>query len=70
MNRITFRPEIPAPATVVVKVGSRILSEAKDIVRTGRIRNLVEDLAGLHAAGIRVILVSSGAVAHGEHRNQ
>jgi glutamate 5-kinase len=62
MNAITFREEIRPVRTIVVKTGSRILTaEGKD----ERIARLATDLAALRKAGLRVALVSSGAIAHG-----
>ena len=60
-----FRSDIPAVRTIVVKVGSRILAEGTEGERDKRITALVDAIAPLHNAGIRVILVSSGAIAHG-----
>ena len=62
MNPSYFRKELPPVKTVVVKTGSRILTAAGS---NSRVERLVEDLAGLHSAGIRIVLVSSGAIAHG-----
>jgi glutamate 5-kinase len=46
---------------VVVKVGSSSISGAN----TGNIEPLVDALAGAHARGVEVVLVSSGAIATG-----
>jgi glutamate 5-kinase len=62
MNSINFRNEIPSVKTVVVKTGSRILTGAGSDERIAR---LAEDLSVLHRSGIRIVLVSSGAIAHG-----
>ncbi|MFW6244677.1 MAG: glutamate 5-kinase [Fibrobacterota bacterium] len=62
MKTPLFRKELPDVRTLVVKVGSRILTADGHV---GRVRRLVEDTAKLHQAGVRVILVSSGAIAHG-----
>jgi len=62
MQTITFRQELTAPATVVVKIGSRILTAQG---HEQRVPNLIRDVAALHASGIRVIVVSSGAIATG-----
>ena len=62
MDRVQLRPELLGLKTVVIKVGSRILaSEGSE----PRVEGLVEDLAALHDLGLRVVLVSSGAIAHG-----
>ena len=47
---------------MVIKVGSRILTAGG---HEKRVKNLVEDILLLHQTGIRMILVSSGAIAHG-----
>ena len=62
MNNVSLRNELPPFKTVIVKVGSRILTSEGCAVRIAR---LVEDCACLHESGIRVMLVSSGAIAHG-----
>lgn len=62
MKKSLFRKEIPAVKTVVVKTGSRILTASG---HEQRVKNLVEDLVTLQKSGIRTILVSSGAIAHG-----
>lgn len=56
---------IPGIKTVVVKVGSRILTCDKNLGRKGRILNIVRDIVGLKKEGVRLLLVSSGAIAHG-----
>jgi glutamate 5-kinase len=61
----TFRPEIPRLSTVVVKVGSRILSPEENIPTTKRVRDLVDSIAQLRQTGVRTLLVSSGAIARG-----
>ena len=62
MKKNLFRKEISSISTVVVKTGSRILTAPGHELRVQR---LVDDLALLQKDGIRVILVSSGAIAHG-----
>jgi glutamate 5-kinase len=62
MDTIIFRKELPGVKTVVVKTGSRILSGEGSDDRIGR---LTEGLAALHKSGVRVVLVSSGAIVHG-----
>ncbi|MBN1600404.1 MAG: glutamate 5-kinase [Chitinispirillaceae bacterium] len=57
-----FRKEIEKVKTIVIKIGSRILTA--DGYKQ-RLSHLVEDIAELHKHDIRVILVSSGAIAHG-----
>jgi len=62
MKKIQIRKEIPTVKTIVVKTGSRILTA--DGHET-RVKRLVDDLVQLQKSGIRTILVSSGAIAHG-----
>ena len=62
MKSSLFRSELPTVKTLVVKTGSRILSPPGNELRVAA---LVNSLSTLHRNGIRVILVSSGAIAHG-----
>ncbi|MFP4241596.1 MAG: glutamate 5-kinase [Chitinispirillaceae bacterium] len=62
MKTPLFRKELPQIRTLVVKIGSRILTADGHI---NRVKRLVEDMAKLHQAGVKVVLVSSGAIAHG-----
>jgi glutamate 5-kinase len=50
---------------VVVKVGSSSLTTASGGIDPVRVRTLVDTLARAHAAGVEVVLVSSGAIAAG-----
>ena len=52
----------------VVKVGSNILTRPDGHVNVSRLSSIVDQLAMLHAAGHKLILVSSGAVACGRGR--
>ena len=52
-----------------MKIGSALLVDSS----TGRIRRrwldaLIDDIAGLHAHGQQVVIVSSGAIAAGRHQ--
>lgn len=51
--------------TVVVKIGSNVLTHKNGALDTTRLSSLVDQVVELHRAGIRVIVVSSGAVASG-----
>jgi len=51
----------------VVKIGSSILSGSNGINRD-RLRSLSEEICALHARGVEVVIVSSGAVAAGMKR--
>lgn len=61
------RQEVAAMAdTVVVKVGSRVLTRAEDgLLNLERIERLAAELAAIAKSGRKVVLVSSGAVAAG-----
>lgn len=50
---------------IVVKVGSNVLTRADGMPDVTRMSSLVDQIARLHAEGVQVILVSSGAVASG-----
>jgi len=65
MKPFQFRPEISDISTLVIKVGSRILTSEEHIPHSRRIRMLADTIAQLNQAGIRTALVSSGAIAHG-----
>lgn len=68
---MTDRSGLFAPAgaaRLVVKVGSSLLVEAGGDVRRPWLATLVADLAARHAAGQKIILVSSGAIALGSRR--
>jgi glutamate 5-kinase len=60
-----FRSPLNSVKTIVVKVGSRILSSPESGAPGQRVENLVADLAALRGAGLRVLLVTSGAIARG-----
>ena len=66
-----LRQEIAATAdTVVVKVGTRVLTRPDGALDPARVVAIAEQLAELLAAGRRVVLVSSGAVGAGIGRLQ
>lgn len=50
---------------ITIKVGSNVLTGADRMLNVARMESLVAQIAGLRAAGHKVILVSSGAVAAG-----
>ncbi|MCL6504713.1 MAG: glutamate 5-kinase [Pirellulales bacterium] len=61
-----LRQEIAATAdTIVVKVGTRVLTGADGKLDEGRIASLTADISALMQAGRKVALVSSGAVGSG-----
>jgi len=53
---------------LVVKVGSSLLVDAGGAVRRDWLTTLVADIAKRHAAGVQIIVVSSGAIALGARR--
>ena len=59
------REEVTAARRVVVKVGSSSLTTATGGIDPGRVRELVDVLAGVRRGGTEVVLVSSGAIAAG-----
>jgi glutamate 5-kinase len=59
------RTPVTTARRVVVKVGSSSLTTAAGGIDPDRIRALVDTLAGSHARGVEVVLVSSGAIAAG-----
>ena len=59
------RDVVTGARRIVVKVGSSSLTTADGGIDPDRIRVLVDTLAGTHAAGAEVVLVSSGAIAAG-----
>ena len=59
------RTEVTEARRVVVKVGSSSLTTAAGGIDPERVRDLVDVLAKLRAAGTEVVLVSSGAIAAG-----
>lgn len=61
-----LRQEVAAAAsTVVVKVGTRVLTRADGTLSFGRIAQLAEELIDIVETGRHVVLVSSGAVGAG-----
>jgi len=65
MSALSFREGLHPPRTIVVKVGSRILSSPGLDDARRRVGRLVRDIMALRRAGIRVVMVSSGAIVHG-----
>lgn len=61
-----LRQEISATAsTIVVKVGTRVLTRENGTLNEQRIAQLAEELHAINETGRRVVLVSSGAVGAG-----
>lgn len=61
---MTKTPTLASAKRIVIKIGSSLIAESAR-VRNAWLAAMAEDIAGLHAAGKEVILVSSGAVALG-----
>ena len=59
------QPVIAAAQTVVVKVGTRVLTQTDATLNLPRIEQLAEEIHAITAGGRRVVLVSSGAVGAG-----
>src|SRR3954454_16993226 len=63
------RQEVVALAhTVVVKVGTNVLTDAAGTLDRSRVQSLADQVRRLRAAGRRVVLVSSGAIGAGVGR--
>jgi glutamate 5-kinase len=65
MEPLQFRKEIRRISTIVVKVGSRIITADNKFPDAQRMRGLVDSIVMLQQSGIRTVLVSSGAIAQG-----
>jgi glutamate 5-kinase len=52
--------------TITIKIGSNVLTKANGMLNEPHIAHLVEQIAYLRKKGIRILLVSSGAVASGK----
>jgi glutamate 5-kinase len=61
VSKVPSRADIPSASRIVIKVGSSSISGAN----AAQIGPLVDALAGAHARGTEVVLVSSGAIATG-----
>jgi glutamate 5-kinase len=62
----SLRNQVTAAAhTVIVKVGTRVLTQEDGTLNYQRIEQLAEEIQAISAAGRRVVLVSSGAVGAG-----
>src|SRR5919202_957081 len=52
-------------ATTVIKVGSSVVADESGELRGEQLSAICDELAGLHAAGDGVVVVTSGAIARG-----
>ncbi len=66
MTTVTLAPK--DCARLIVKIGSSLLVDADGNVRRAWLETLVADLAARVAAGQRIVIVSSGAIALGARR--
>src|SRR5690242_4186941 len=57
-------------AVAVVKLGSSVVADDAGALRLSPIARVCEEVAGLHASGVDVIVVTSGAIARGMHLMQ
>ena len=60
--------EYSAGRVWVIKIGSSLLTNHGEGMDRSLVQGWVDDIAHLHNKGIRVVLVSSGAVAEGMQR--
>ncbi len=51
--------------TIVIKFGTNVLADEKGLIDRRRVRSLAGQIAQLHARGLRVTVVSSGAIGSG-----
>lgn len=65
MIKHKFRSGLSPVKIIVVKVGSGLLTPEKNGSHATGVSALVDDIVFLRKAGVKVILVSSGAIAHG-----
>jgi glutamate 5-kinase len=68
LTRIRFMPK--KSKTVVIKIGSNVLTQKDGSPDKGRMAALVEQMVFLREQGYKVVLVSSGAVAFGRQSVQ
>src|SRR4051812_43941295 len=54
-------------AVAVVKLGSSVVAEDSGALRLSVVARICEEVAALHATGVDVIVVTSGAIARGIH---
>lgn len=65
VEQSALRGRVAAARRVVIKIGTRVLVQKTGRPDARRIRDLVDQVAKLRAAGREVIVVSSGAIAAG-----
>ena len=62
------RAQLTQAKTVVVKVGTSVVTRPDGSLAIGRIASVVEQISSLHREGRRVVLVASGAIGVGATR--
>ncbi len=62
---IRSRDDLPHVHRLVVKIGSSLLAETHTGVQQERVERFADEIAALHARGMGIVIVSSGAVALG-----
>jgi glutamate 5-kinase len=65
MQDLVRREVVETAQTIVVKVGSNVLTDEQDRIENSRIGRLAAQLCRIRQTGRRVVLVSSGAVSAG-----
>ena len=60
-----FRQTLPESRRIVVKIGSKVIVDAKGRPDRRRLAAIVAQVAALRRRGCEVVLVSSGAIASG-----
>ena len=63
-----MRRELPAARRVVVKIGTSSLLDARGLLDLPVVERHLRDLVSLHRAGVRPVLVTSGAIGVGRVR--
>ncbi|OYU47564.1 MAG: glutamate 5-kinase [Rhizobiales bacterium PAR1] len=58
-------PKLTGFKRIIIKVGSSLLVDRKTGLKTAWLEALATDIAGLHAGGADILVVSSGAIAMG-----
>ncbi len=64
-NQRVRKEIIAGTRRLVLKVGTRLLADIEGVSKGERVAGLVEAIAGVRAAGVEVILVTSGAIGAG-----
>jgi len=62
---IRSRSDLLRVHRMVVKIGSSLLADAETGVRQALVERFADEIAALHAEGMEIVVVSSGAVALG-----